>query len=448
MGAYSFSGAPVFVTVATTGVYDIDAFGARGGASLSRGSTPASAGGLGAEEGGSFTLTAGEKLEIFVGGAGSSASGFSYGGGGGGGGTFVLANTGASGTYVPLLVAGGGGGGYESAGSGGTIGTAGLGAGGAAGGYDYSGGGGAGFKGAGAKGHGDRYNGNGGASLAGGSTGGAGGTYQNVSAGKGGFGGGGGGGADQGGGGGGGGYTGGNGGYKAGGGGGTSFDSGGVIAAQTMAGVQAGNGSLTITQNAACYCPGTLILTTSGEVPVEILAVGDTVVTASGQHRPIRWIGRRSYSGRFLAANPAVQPIRFRAGCLGRGLPRRDLVVSPNHAMFLDGVLVPSACLVNGVSIAVDRTMDTVQYVHVELDSHDVLLAEGAPAESFVDDDSRAMFRNAHEWAALHPGSAPAPAVYCAPRVDQGEVLQWIRHEIDARAGLMAPAQTGRYVGT
>jgi autotransporter-associated beta strand protein len=56
----------------------------------------------------------------------------------------------------------------------------------------------------------------------------------------------------------------------------------------------------------ACYCEGTLILTDRGECPVETLAIGDTVVTAAGQHRPVRWIGRRSYVGRFLIANPTV----------------------------------------------------------------------------------------------------------------------------------------------
>ena len=73
---------------------------------------------------------------------------------------------------------------------------------------------------------------------------------------------------------------------------------------------------------------GTRIMTESGERPVEDLRIGDVLVTASGQHRPVRWIGQRSYAGRFLAANPRVQPIRFAAGCLDDGLPHRDLMVS------------------------------------------------------------------------------------------------------------------------
>ncbi len=110
----------------------------------------------------------------------------------------------------------------------------------------------------------------------------------------------------------------------------------------------------------------------------------------------------------------------FRAGSLGDGLPRRDLLVSPKRAMFLDGILVPVERLVAGATIVQERKLERVDYVHVELNSHDVLLAEGAPSESFVDDNSRGMFHNAHEHAALFPDHRRVPAVYCAPDLDGG----------------------------
>ena len=193
------------------------------------------------------------------------------------------------------------------------------------------------------------------------------------------------------------------------------------------------------TMSPACFCSGTLIMTQGGEILVEALEIECAVLTASGEIRPVKWIGRRSYTGRFLTARPGIQPIRFRSGCLGNGLPRRDLLVSPEHAMFLDGLLIPARCLVNGTTVAQEHGLKRVDYYHVELDSHDVLLAEGAPSESYLDDDSRGMFHNASEFAALYPDS-PDPGRFCAPKVDQGSALEAIRRRLAEVAGEMARA--------
>ena len=87
-----------------------------------------------------------------------------------------------------------------------------------------------------------------------------------------------------------------------------------------------------------CYCTGTRILTERGEIAVEGLAVGDLVVTATGQRRPIRWIGTRVHPG--LSAPQAERPVRIRAGGLADAVPARDLLVSPDHCLWLDGLLV------------------------------------------------------------------------------------------------------------
>ena len=181
-----------------------------------------------------------------------------------------------------------------------------------------------------------------------------------------------------------------------------------------------------IDQSPACYCRGTLILIDKGQRAVETLAIGDLAVTESGEARPIIWIGRRSYGRRFLAGNPHIRPVRFRAGSLGNGLPRRDLFVSPEHAMYLDGILIPARYLVNGTSIVQERGLECVDYYHVELDSHDVLLAEGAPSESFFDDNSRRVFHNAAEFETMYP-HARLPTCYCAPRVEDGFELEAVR---------------------
>jgi hypothetical protein len=170
----------------------------------------------------------------------------------------------------------------------------------------------------------------------------------------------------------------------------------------------------------ACFCRGTLILTERGEVPVEDLAIGDRVVTLSGAVRRVKWIGRRAYDGRFVAANRRVLPIRIEAGALAPGLPARDLWLSPEHALYLDGALVPAGLLVNGATIRQVESVDRLEYFHIELERHDVILAEGVPAETFVDCDSRCMFQNAGEFAELYPDDLPTPWDFCAPRAEAG----------------------------
>ncbi|WP_173577336.1 Hint domain-containing protein [Acetobacter fallax] len=197
-----------------------------------------------------------------------------------------------------------------------------------------------------------------------------------------------------------------------------------------------GSGTLlsVVQDGTPCYCRGTLITTEHGEIPVEQLSIGDHVITAENGPRPIRWIGRRSYSGQFARGNRDILPVVFRKGSLGNNLPTTDLSVSPLHAMFLDGVLVPAVTLVNGTSIVQAECMDEVAYFHIELDSHDLVLANGAPSETFIDDGSRGMFHNAAEYATLYPDASTQPATYCAPRVEHGAGIERIRSRLNAPA--------------
>nr|WP_242011933.1 Hint domain-containing protein [Acetobacter oeni] len=190
-------------------------------------------------------------------------------------------------------------------------------------------------------------------------------------------------------------------------------------------------GTLITVDGTPCYCRGTLILTDAGEVAVEDLRIGDRVMTLAGEARAIRWIGRRRYARQFAAGNRDILPVVIRAGALGDELPRRDLSVSPLHAMYLDGVLVPALALVNGRTIVQAEQIDEVAYFHVELESHDILIAEGTASESFVDDGSRGMFHNAGEYDGLYPEAVGAPAMYCAPRVEEGEALAAIRARLN-----------------
>jgi autotransporter passenger strand-loop-strand repeat protein len=197
---------------------------------------------------------------------------------------------------------------------------------------------------------------------------------------------------------------------------------------------------ITYNNSAPCYRRGTLIEAARGQKTVEALNIGDKVRTASGALRPIKWIGRRSYAGRFVMGRKDILPVCIKSGALADNVPARDLWVSPNHAMYLNGVLIEAKDLINGVSIVQAQTVDTIDYVHIELDSHDVIIAEGALAESFIDDDSRAMFHNTHDYDTLYAEKSPAPAHYCAPRLDEGYEVEAVRQRLAQRAGLLRAA--------
>jgi hypothetical protein len=142
-----------------------------------------------------------------------------------------------------------------------------------------------------------------------------------------------------------------------------------------------------------CFYPGTRIATPDGWVAVEDLRPGDLVRTASG-NKPVRWIGENPVATS-LADPLRVLPIRICAGVLGGGLPARDLLLSPDHAIFLSGILVQAGALVNGVTIFRESKVPArFTYYHVELASHELLFAEGVLAESFVDNVDRMHFAN------------------------------------------------------
>ncbi len=187
-----------------------------------------------------------------------------------------------------------------------------------------------------------------------------------------------------------------------------------------------------------CFAAGTRILTRRGEVNVEHLRLDDEAATLIGRpFRPVRWLGHRTV---VIAGHPrahTVLPVRVAANAFGAGLPRRPLVLSPDHAVFADGVLIPIKYLVNGETIA-QVAVRCVTYWHVELDAHDVVLAEWLPTESYLDTGDRRHFANGGAVTALHPSFAALAwdAAGCAPLVVTGCILDRVRRRLRRRASV------------
>ncbi|GBQ93820.1 Hint domain-containing protein [Asaia krungthepensis] len=145
-----------------------------------------------------------------------------------------------------------------------------------------------------------------------------------------------------------------------------------------------------------CFLKGTMIRTPRGEVAVENLEVGDRVLAyVNGEEvaRDIIWVGHRSTNVRQgLSDDEAGYPVRIKQGALSENVPHRDLLVTPEHAMFIDGSFIPARMLVNGRSIVYDRNIKQFDYYHIETDEHSVLWSEGALSESYLDTGDRNLF--------------------------------------------------------
>jgi Hint domain len=143
-----------------------------------------------------------------------------------------------------------------------------------------------------------------------------------------------------------------------------------------------------------CFTPGTRLATPHGPRPIEALREGDLVLTRDNGPQPVLWRGQRRLSGARMHAMPGLRPIRLSTGAFGQGRPDGDLVVSPHHRMLVRGaaaqalfnspeVLVRADALVNGTSIRRERALSEVSYVHVLLDHHNIVWANGLETESF-----------------------------------------------------------------
>jgi hypothetical protein len=208
-----------------------------------------------------------------------------------------------------------------------------------------------------------------------------------------------------------------------------------------------------------CFLNGTRIQTPRGEVPVEELAIGTLVDTLNGP-LPVKWIGRQTFRKKVASSwQWSVAPILVARFALDDQFPRRDLYLSPKHSLFVDGALIPVEHLVNGRSVTLAKMddSDVIEYFHVELETHEVIFAEGAPAETFRVITGREAFANFVEYERLYGREerqamnpfAPVLGYYggraelqglvrlaLSPIVDVRDPIQRARDRIAARAEL------------
>jgi hypothetical protein len=161
----------------------------------------------------------------------------------------------------------------------------------------------------------------------------------------------------------------------------------------------------------SCFLAGTRIRTTEGEINIEELRIDDNVQTASGETKAIKFIGRRKVTRERTGSWNGEGPVKISRLAIDGKAPHSDLYVSPAHAIFIDGILIPVSSLVNGVTIVADAKPEaqSLTYLHIELDTHEPILAEGLVVESFQRDNPHA-FDNADEYVRLYgPGEPLAP---------------------------------------
>ena len=188
-----------------------------------------------------------------------------------------------------------------------------------------------------------------------------------------------------------------------------------------------------------CFLAGTRIAVPGGTAAVETLRAGDPVLTADGRTVPVRWMGMTRVST--LCADPAtVMPVRITAGALADGVPVRDLSVSPDHAMFLDGVLIPARLLVNDTTIMRCDRAGPLEYYHLEVEPHELIVAEGAATESYLDTGNRRHFTQPGPVAVLRGTEPRSWEDACAPLVLAGPQLDAVRAGLARRA---AAVRTG-----
>ncbi len=214
----------------------------------------------------------------------------------------------------------------------------------------------------------------------------------------------------------------------------------GFTPAATASIVQDGSNGWIVEDNGTttCFLAGSMIRTPEGDVAVETLRLGSTVlafVNGEAVERTVTWAGRAHMVAKTgLSDAEAGYPVRIMKDALAEGVPYKDMLVTPEHCLFINGGFIPARMLVNGRSVVYDRTMSSYDYFHVETAEHSVIMADGMMTESYLDTGNRHSFRQNGTVVLLGGRARNWNDDAAAPLVVSHEVVEPIFREIEARA--------------
>jgi hypothetical protein len=207
----------------------------------------------------------------------------------------------------------------------------------------------------------------------------------------------------------------------------------------SIGGVTFGASAASDTQaSITCFMPGTQIATPRGACAVQSLRIGDEILTSDHRTVAVKWIGRQTVEKARIAERS--EPVRISAGALGNGLPESNLYVTAYHGILIDGYVINAGALVN------DRTIYFIPQMvlaprftvyHVETEDHDIILANGAPAETYADCVTRSGFDNYQDYLELYGVERIIPELPY-PRISSARLLP---EPIRARLGLLPNAE-------
>ena len=154
-----------------------------------------------------------------------------------------------------------------------------------------------------------------------------------------------------------------------------------------------------------CFLAGTEISVNGVTRKVEDLAVGDRIdvlVNGKTEQKTVTWVGKStSVAAPFLPLDMAGYPVRILKDALAEGVPFKDMLITPEHCLYLNGCFVPARMLVNGQSIFYDQSFTSYDYYHVETEDHAIITADGVLTESYLDTGNRRSFRQSGDVVAM-----------------------------------------------